>query len=36
MACLRKVDKLSMIDACPKLKLVHQVGTGVDNVDVAY
>ena len=32
---LGKVDK-HIIDACPKLKLVHQVGTGVDNVDVAY
>ena len=32
---LGKVNK-PIIDACPKLKLVHQVGTGVDNVDVAY
>jgi D-3-phosphoglycerate dehydrogenase len=32
---LGKVDK-HIIDACPKLKLVHQVGTGVDNVDVSY
>lgn len=32
---LGTVDK-SIIDACPKLKLVHQVGTGIDNVDVDY
>ena len=32
---LGKVDK-PIIDACPKLKLVHQVGTGVDNVDIGY
>jgi D-3-phosphoglycerate dehydrogenase len=32
---LGKVDK-SLIDLCPKLKLVHQVGTGIDNVDVKY
>lgn len=32
---LGKVDR-SIVDACPKLKLVHQVGTGVDNVDVDY
>jgi D-3-phosphoglycerate dehydrogenase / 2-oxoglutarate reductase len=32
---LRKVDK-STIDVCPKLRLVHQVGTGIDNVDVDY
>jgi D-3-phosphoglycerate dehydrogenase / 2-oxoglutarate reductase len=32
---LGKVNK-PIIDACPKLKLVHQVGTGVDNVDVGY
>jgi phosphoglycerate dehydrogenase-like enzyme len=25
------VDK-AIIDACPKLKLVHQIGTGVDNI----
>jgi D-3-phosphoglycerate dehydrogenase len=29
------VDR-SIIEACPHLKLVHQVGTGVDNVDVDY
>ncbi|MFZ0895437.1 MAG: NAD(P)-dependent oxidoreductase [Candidatus Nitrosopolaris sp.] len=32
---LGTVDK-SIIDACPRLKLVHQVGTGIDNVDVDY
>lgn len=32
---LGKVNK-PIIDACPKLKLVHQVGTGVDNVDIGY
>ena len=32
---LGKVDK-PIINACPKLKLVHQVGTGVDNVDIGY
>ena len=32
---LGKVDK-STIDVCPKLRLVHQVGTGIDNVDVDY
>jgi phosphoglycerate dehydrogenase-like enzyme len=34
---LGKVDK-AMIDAYPKLKLVHQVGTGVDNIreDLSY
>jgi D-3-phosphoglycerate dehydrogenase len=32
---LGTVDK-SIIDACPNLKLVHQVGTGIDNVDVDY
>lgn len=32
---LGKVDK-SIIDACPKLKLIHQVGIGVDNIDVSY
>ena len=26
----------SIIDAAPKLKLVHQVGTGIDNVNVDY
>jgi D-3-phosphoglycerate dehydrogenase len=32
---LGKVDK-SLIDSCPKLKLIHQVGTGIDNIDVKY
>src|SRR5215210_8606473 len=32
---LGKVNK-PIIDACPKLKLIHQVGTGVDNVDIGY
>lgn len=32
---LGKIDKF-LIDMCPKLKLVHQVGTGIDNVDVKY
>jgi D-3-phosphoglycerate dehydrogenase len=32
---LGTVDK-SIIDAVPKLKLVHQVGTGIDNVNVDY
>jgi D-3-phosphoglycerate dehydrogenase len=32
---LGKVDK-AIIDACPKLKLVHQIGTGVDNIDIRY
>jgi len=32
---LGTVDK-SIIDAAPKLKLVHQVGTGIDNVNVDY
>ena len=26
----------SIIDMCPKLKLVHQIGTGTDNIDVSY
>ena len=30
-----KIDK-SIIDASPKLKMVHQSGIGVDNVDVDY
>jgi D-3-phosphoglycerate dehydrogenase / 2-oxoglutarate reductase len=30
-----KVDK-TLIDGCPKLRLVHQIGIGYDNVDVAY
>jgi D-3-phosphoglycerate dehydrogenase len=29
------IDK-TIIDACPNLKLVHQTGIGVDNVDVVY
>jgi D-3-phosphoglycerate dehydrogenase / 2-oxoglutarate reductase len=29
------IDK-TIIDACPNLKLVHQTGIGVDNVDVGY
>lgn len=32
---LGRVDK-TLIDSCPKLKLIHQVGTGVDNIDVKY
>jgi D-3-phosphoglycerate dehydrogenase len=32
---LGKLDK-SIIDACPKLRLVHQVGTGIDNLDIDY
>ena len=32
---LGTIDK-SIIDACPKLKLVHQVGIGFDNVDIDY
>jgi D-3-phosphoglycerate dehydrogenase / 2-oxoglutarate reductase len=32
---LGKLNK-PIIDACPKLKLIHQVGTGVDNVDIGY
>src|SRR6266545_2475554 len=32
---LGTVDK-SIIDICPNLKLVHQVGIGIDNVDVNY
>ena len=30
-----KIDK-KIVDACPNLKLVHQTGIGVDNVDVGY
>lgn len=30
-----KVDK-TLIDGCPKLRLVHQIGIGYDSVDVAY
>lgn len=32
---LGMVDK-SIINSCPNLKLVHQVGIGIDNVDVKY
>ena len=32
---LGRVDK-TIIYACPNLKLVHQIGTGIDNVDVDY
>ena len=32
---LGRVDK-TLIDSCPKLKLIHQGGTGIDNVDVRY
>jgi D-3-phosphoglycerate dehydrogenase / 2-oxoglutarate reductase len=32
---LGKLNK-PIIDAFPKLKLIHQVGTGVDNVDIGY
>jgi D-3-phosphoglycerate dehydrogenase / 2-oxoglutarate reductase len=32
---LGKLDK-SIIDMCPKLKLVHQIGTGIDNIDISY
>jgi D-3-phosphoglycerate dehydrogenase / 2-oxoglutarate reductase len=32
---LGKLNK-PIIDACPKLNLIHQVGTGVDNVDIGY
>ncbi len=32
---LGRLDK-KIIDACPRLKLVHQVGIGVDNVDLKY
>ena len=30
-----KIDK-TVIDACPNLRLVHQIGIGFDNVDVDY
>src|SRR6266487_4621727 len=30
-----KIDK-TLIDGCPNLRLVHQIGIGYDNVDVAY
>ena len=26
----------SIIDMCPKLKLIHQIGTGTDNIDISY
>ena len=29
------IDK-TIIDACPNLKLIHQTGIGVDNMDVGY
>ena len=32
---LGRIDKM-IIDASPKLKLVHQIGTGVDNIDIDY
>lgn len=32
---LGRVDR-SIIDICHKLRMVHQVGTGIDNVDVDY
>jgi D-3-phosphoglycerate dehydrogenase len=32
---LGKLNK-SIIDMCPKLKLVHQIGTGIDNIDISY
>jgi D-3-phosphoglycerate dehydrogenase len=32
---LGQVDR-SIIDVCHKLRMVHQVGTGIDNVDVDY
>lgn len=32
---LGKIDKV-IIDATPKLKMIHQIGIGVDNVDVNY
>ena len=32
---LGTVDK-SIIDSCPNLNLIHQVGIGIDNVDVKY
>ncbi len=32
---LGKIDKM-IIDASPKLKMIHQIGIGVDNVDVNY
>jgi D-3-phosphoglycerate dehydrogenase len=32
---LGKVDK-TIIDACPNLRLIHQIGTGTDNIDIDY
>ena len=32
---LGRLDR-HIIDLCPKLRLVQQIGTGVDNVDVSY
>ena len=32
---LGQLDR-QIIDFCPKLRLVQQIGTGVDNVDVSY
>lgn len=32
---LEKIDK-SVIDNCPSLKLVHQIGAGTDNIDINY
>lgn len=33
--CLGKIDK-DMIDNCHKLKLVQQIGVGIDNIDIDY
>ena len=30
-----KIDK-TLIDGCPNLRLVHQIGIGYDSVDVGY
>src|SRR5689334_15965544 len=32
---LGNVNK-SIIDMCPNLKLVHQIGTGIDNIDISH
>lgn len=32
---LGKIDK-DVIDNCPRLKLVHQIGAGTDNIDIDY
>lgn len=32
---LGRIDR-SIIECCPNLKLVQQVGTGIDNVDIKY